>query len=154
MGKCNTKEDPYTLKDISYHVVHIFVLMSLTLLSEGKLIVVYRVLYLPLSLASKFWWLANYFNKGGRDDLSSKIDDLVILLHFLVEIYINNYKLLFWAIHVSVSEHCVRFAEIISERLKSYILALVWFVHYTDQYMVKLCDLPSYILCCFWWWWD
>jgi len=53
MGKCNTKEDPYSLKDISYHVVHIFVLISLTLLSEGKLIVVYR-LYFPLSLASKF----------------------------------------------------------------------------------------------------
>ena len=36
------------------------------------------VLYFPLSLASKFWWLANYFNKVGRVDLSSKIDDLVM----------------------------------------------------------------------------
>lgn len=61
-----------------------------------------------------------------------------------MEIYIDDYKLLFWAIHVSVSEHRGRFAEIISERLKSYILALVWFFHYTDQYMVKLCDLHTY----------
>ena len=46
------------------------------------------MLYFPLSIASKFWWLANYSNKVGRVDLSSKIDDLVIPEHFMVEIII------------------------------------------------------------------